>query len=162
MINYGRGKYKINCATTLYLSRYRFDSDGVGILNTVDILASLGVSIEDRPTPIGRAVLVSLPSSSIQRKMSALPFTQRKVSSVPSSSVQRVMSCVPSSSTKTLPALNPDIRTPSKNCEMTTITAEEDTIINDISKVMSVKYNELLAEFKKADPLQSGLVCGIV
>ena len=128
-------------------------------MNTIDILASLGVSIEDRPTPIGRPLLVSLPSTSIQRKMSALP-TQRKVSSVPNSSAQRVMSCVSSSSAKTLPALNPDIKTPIKSSEATT-TPEEDTIINDISKVMSVKYNELLAELKKADPLHSGLVCNV-
>ena len=131
-------------------------------MSTVDILASLGVSIEDRPTPIGKPLLVSLPSSSVQRKMSALPTTsaQRKVSSIPNSSAQRVMSCVPSGSAKTLPALNPDIKAPSKSSEVT-ITTEEDTIINDISKVMSVKYNELLAELKKADPLHSGLVCGI-
>jgi len=141
----------------------RLDCDGVGILNTVDILASLGVSIEDRPTPIGRPVLVSLPSTSIQRKMSALPATStdRKVSTVPNSSAQRVMSCVASSSAKTLPALNPDIKTPSKSSEAI-ITTEEDTIINDISKVMSVKYNELLAELKKADPLHSGLVCNVM
>jgi len=120
------------------------------------------VSIEDQPTPVGRPLLVSLPSTSIQRKMSALPTTstQRRVSSVSNSSAQRVMSCVPSSSAKTLPALNPDIKTPFKSSEAT-ITPEEDTIINDISKVMSVKYNELLAELKKADPLHSGLVCNV-
>ena len=122
---------------------YRFDHNGVGILKTVDILTSLGVSIEDQRTPIGRTVLSALPSSSKQRKVS---------------------STIHSSSVKTLPAINTDINK-SANSDFkgsdvaVTTSVEEDNIINDVSKVLSVKYNELLAELKRADPLHSGLVC---
>lgn len=118
----------------------RFDHEGVGILKTVDILASLGVSIEDQRTPIGRPVLSAIPSSSKQRKVSSM---------------------IRSSSVKALPAINTDInkynKSDSKGSGATT--AEEDNIIDDVSKVLSVKYNELLAELKQADPLHSGLVC---
>lgn len=124
----------------------RFDHDGVGILKTIDILTSLGVSIEDQRTPIGRPVLSALPSTSKQRKVS---------------------SAIHSSSVKTLPAINTctDVNKSATGCHSkgsvatVTTTAEEDTIIDDVSKVLSVKYNELLAELKRADPLQSGLVC---
>ena len=126
----------------MYYYIYRFDRDGVGILKTVDILTSLGVSIEDQRTPIGRPVLSALPSSSKQRKVS---------------------STIRSSSVKTLPAINVDINKSAKSDSKgshvpVTTTAEEDNIINDVSKVLSVKYNELLAELKRADPLHSGLV----
>ena len=65
---------------------------------------------------------------------------------------------------KTLPAINADVhKSTTSECKGSSVpvttTAEEDGIINDVSKVLSVKYNELLAELKKADPLQSGLVC---
>ena len=119
----------------------RFDHDGIGILQTVDILTSLGVCIEDQRTPIGRPVLSALPNSSKQRKVS---------------------STIRSNSVKTLPAINTDINKSDKregSGAMITTTTEEDKIINDISKVLSVKYNELLAELKGADPLLSGLVC---
>ena len=118
----------------------RFDRDGIGILKTVDILTSLGVSIEDQRTPIGRTVLSALPSSSKQRKVS---------------------STIRSSSVKTLPAINTEsAKNDSKGSDApVTTTAEEDSIINDVSKVLSIKYNELLAELKRADPLHSGLVC---
>ena len=84
------------------------------------------------------------------------------LSALPSSSKQRrVTSRILSSSVKTLPAINGDInkftKSDSKGCDIST-TAEEDGIINDVSKVLSVKYNELLAELKRADPLHSGLV----
>lgn len=121
----------------------RFDHDGNGILRTVDILTSLGVAIEDRQTPIVRTVLSALPSSSKQRKVS---------------------SAICSSLVKTLPAISTDINKSTKDdCRelstAVTTTAEEDKIINDVSKVLSFKYNELLTELKKADPLHSGLVC---
>lgn len=118
----------------------KFDHDGIGILQTVDILTSLGVCIEDQRTPIGRPVLSALPNSSKQRKVS---------------------STIRSNSVKTLPAINTDINKSDKregSGAMITTTTEEDKIINDISKVLSVKYNELLAELKGADPLLSGLV----
>ena len=120
----------------------RFDHEGIGILKTVDILTSLGVCIEDQCTPIGRPVLSALPSSSKQRKASS---TIRSSCSV-----------------KALPAINADISKSEGSGAMVTTTAEEDNIINDISKVLSVKYNELLAELKGADPLHSGLVCYVV
>ena len=73
-------------------------------------------------------------------------------------------STIHSSSVKTLPAITGDInkftKSDCKGCDVST-TAEEDNIINDVSKVLSVKYNELLAELKRADPLHSGLVCTI-
>lgn len=120
----------------------RFDHEGVGILKTVDILTSLGVCIEDQRTPIGRPVLSALPSSSKQRKVSS---TIRSSCSV-----------------KTLPAINACINKSEGPAAMVTTTTEEDNIINDVSKVLSVKYNELLAELKGADPLHSGLVCSVV
>lgn len=117
----------------------RFDHNGVGILKTVDILTSLGVSVEDQQTPIGRPVLSALPNSSKQRKVS---------------------STVRSSSVKTLPAINTDVSkfTKSDSKRSCATVTEEDNIIYDVSKVLSIKYNELLAELKKADPLHSGLV----
>ena len=122
----------------------RLDHDGVGILRTVDILASLGVSIEDQCTPIGRPVLSALPGSSKERKFS---------------------STIRSSSVKTLPAINTDINKSNKSnfkglgAAVITTAEEDNVIINSVSKVLSVKYNELLTELKTADPLCCGLVC---